>query len=83
MGILPGRPAAAVVLPETKSGCFRRSPRCLPQGLTGRPGLEPGGVFEELLVWVAVFKIYLLERAHKRERQGEGDKGQLNPEIRT
>lgn len=40
MGTLPGRPAAAVVLPETKSGCFRRSLQCPPQRLMGRAGLE-------------------------------------------
>ena len=58
MGTLPGRPTAGVVLPETKSGYFRRLPWNLPQRLMGKPGSEPdcavaaasgrGAVFEQV-----------------------------------
>lgn len=39
METLPGRPAAPVVLPETKSGCFRRSLQSPPPKAYGKTGV--------------------------------------------
>lgn len=56
MGTLPGRPTAGVLLPETKSGCFRRLPRSPRQRLMGRPGSEPDCAVAASRAGVAVFE---------------------------